>query len=145
MSFTLSPFYNYTKAYQEQSFIGPNFVTQAPVGAFRSYGIEGAFTKGDFRRNGLSGTASLTYTNAKVQYQNQYFGKNQLTTTNGVIDQYNALTKAGGGSACYKPSGDPTNTNPGLGDPVACGGTAIAIAAAVVTRSSATIRGLESS
>ncbi|MGZ3526647.1 MAG: TonB-dependent receptor domain-containing protein [Vulcanimicrobiaceae bacterium] len=101
MSFKLSPFLNLTQGYQTQSAIGPNFVTQAPVGQFRSSGLEGAFTKGDFNRNGLSGQLSLTYTDAKVQYQSKYYGVNQIDPTNADIAQFNTLTKGGGGSPCY--------------------------------------------
>ncbi len=36
----ISPFFNWTSGYQQQAFIGPNFVTQVPVGSFRSYGVE---------------------------------------------------------------------------------------------------------
>ncbi len=126
VSFKLSPFYNYTVGYQEQAFIGPNFVTQAPVGNFRSMGIEGSVTKGDFSRDGLSGQVSLTYTKAQVQYQ-PYYGVNQVAALNLAVTEYNKLTSAGGGSPCYKNANDPTNTNAGVGDPVACtpGGTMV--------------------
>jgi hypothetical protein len=116
MSFKLSPFLNLTQGYQEQSFIGPNFVTQAPVGEFRSYGVEAAFSKGDFNRNGLSGQLSLTYTDAKVQYQSKYYGANQIAAANSAIAQFNTLTKAGGGSPCY---GD-AQSAAGQGNPDPC-------------------------
>ncbi len=73
----LTPFFNYTAGYQQQSFIGPNFVTQVPVGQFRSYGVELALSKGDFNRDGFSGQLAFTWTKAAVQFQNKYFGKNQ--------------------------------------------------------------------
>ncbi len=118
MSFKLSPFYNYTVGYQEQSFIGPNFVTQAPVGNFRSMGAEFAFTKGDFAKDGLSTQLSATYTKAQVQYTN-WFGANQISTTNGAIAQYNALTKGGGGSPYYCAGGADAagNASPGVSTP----------------------------
>ena len=97
----ISPFYNYTTGYQQQSFIGPNFVTQVPVGAFRNYGVEFALSKGDFNREGLSGQVAVTYTDAKVQYESKYFGNNQMNVANGAIAQFNTLTSAGGGSQCY--------------------------------------------
>ncbi len=114
MSFKLSPFYNYTVGYQQQSFIGPNFVTQAPVGNFRSMGVEFAFTKGDFGKDGLSTQAAITYTNARVQYTN-YFGVNQLNAVNQAIAQYNVLTKAGGGSPYYCSGGKDASGNPSPG------------------------------
>jgi hypothetical protein len=102
MSYKISPFMNYTTRYQEQAFIGPNFVTQAPVGDFRSYGVEAAFTKGDFSKDGLSGTVSLTYADAAVKFIG-YLGENQLVQVAGVIQQYDKLTKQGGGAPCYTP------------------------------------------
>ncbi len=121
MSFKISPFYNYTVGYQEQSFIGPNFVTQAPVGNFRSMGVEAAFTKGDFAKDGLSTQVALTYTNAKVQYTN-WFGTNQLNAVNQAISQFNVLTKGGGGSPYYCSGGKDAagNPSPGVASP-SCG------------------------
>ena len=98
MSFKVTPFYNLTNGYQEQSFIGPGYVTQVPVGQFKSYGVEGAFTKGDFSKNGFSGTFALTYTNAKVQFQSglvNNLGANQIGYYNTAIGNYNALAKGG--------------------------------------------------
>ncbi|MGB6985165.1 MAG: carboxypeptidase regulatory-like domain-containing protein, partial [Candidatus Aquilonibacter sp.] len=98
MSFKLTPFYNLTNGYQEQSFIGPGYVTQVPVGQFKSYGVEGAFTKGDFSKNGLSGTLALTYTKAQVQFQSglvNNLGANQIGYYNTAIGNYNALAKGG--------------------------------------------------
>jgi hypothetical protein len=98
MSFKITPFYNLTNGYQEQSFIGPGYVTQVPVGRFRSMGVEGAFTKGDFSKNGLSGMLSLTYTKAQVQYQSglvNNLGANQIGYYNTAIQNYNALAKGG--------------------------------------------------
>ncbi|HET9097457.1 MAG TPA: TonB-dependent receptor [Candidatus Baltobacteraceae bacterium] len=138
LSMKISPFFNLTQGYQEQSFIGPNFVTQAPVGQFRSEGVELALNKGDFNRDGLSGSLSLTFTNAKVQYQSKYFGANQMATANTAIAQFNSLTSACGAnavpagttpgtivngciagetpaSACYTPA-----TGSAFGTPVAC-------------------------
>ncbi len=121
MSFKLSPFFNFTTGYQEQSFIGPNFVTQAPVGNFRSQGAEFAFTKGDFAKDGLSTQVSLTYTNARVQYTN-WFGVNQMATVNSAVQQYNLLTKGGGGSPYYCAGGADAagNASPGTTTPASC-------------------------
>ncbi len=128
MSFKISPFYNYTNGYQEQSFIGPNFVTQAPVGNFKSVGAELAFTKGDFAKDGLSTQIALTYTDAKVQYTN-WFGSNQLNAVNQAISQFNVLTKGGGGSPFYCSGGKDAagNPSPGVSAPncAAAGGIAV--------------------
>ncbi len=128
MSFKITPFYNYTTGYQEQSFIGPNFVTQAPVGNFKSTGVELAFTKGDFAKDGLSTQVAATYTKAQVQYTN-WFGSNQLNSVNQAISQFNLLTKGGGGSPYYCSGGVDAkgNPSPGVASPNcgAFGGTAI--------------------
>jgi hypothetical protein len=103
ISYKITPFYNGTNGYQEQSFIGAGFVTQVPVGQFRSYGVEAAITKGDFSKNGFSGQLALTYTKAQVQYQAGLVngqGVNQISYYNEAICQYDALTKSGMPSAC---------------------------------------------
>jgi hypothetical protein len=107
MSFKLTPFYTWVNQWQQQTFIGSAFVTQVPVGVNRDYGVEFQFSKGDFSRNGLSGLFAFTYTDSKVQFQNEPLSTggiipNTTIALNGVIDQYNALTKAGGGSPCYR-------------------------------------------
>ncbi len=106
MSFKLTPFYTWVNQWQQQTFIGAGFVTQVPVGVNRNYGLEFQFNKGDFSRNGLSGQFSFTYTNSKVQFQNEGLSTggtipNTTIALNQVIAQYNALTKSGGGSPCY--------------------------------------------
>jgi len=65
-------------------------------------GVEFLLTKGDFDKNGFSGTFSYTYTNAAEMW-NDY-----PNSTVGPVDQYNqdiqefnALTRAGGGAPCY--------------------------------------------
>jgi hypothetical protein len=118
LSLKLSPFFNYTTGYQQQAFIGPNFVTQVPVGAFRSYGVEAAISDGDFNRDGLSGQLAFTWTDAKVRYENKYFGHNQILEANSAISQFNTLTKGGGGSACYQfnPNSASTSVSPSTPD-----------------------------
>ena len=114
MSFRISPFFGYNSSYQQQSFIGQNFVTQIPVGDFRSQGVEFAFNKGDFNRDGLSGQLSVTYTDAKIKYKS-FFGSNQLVQLRSAIDQYNAVANAG---PCFTPFNTATGTP---GTPTACG------------------------
>lgn len=120
VNFKLTPFYNFTNGYQEQSFIGAGFVTQVPVGNFRSTGVEAAITKGDFSKNGLSGSLALTYTKAQVNYQGGRVngnGQNQISILNQAINDYNFLTTS---SPCYTPAGATAGT------PVACGPGTIA-------------------
>ncbi len=121
MNLKLTPFYNWTYGYQEQNYLGPNFVTQAPVGNFRSEGAEFAFTKGDFAKDGLSTQVAITYTFARVQYV-PWFGQNQLNAVNQAISQYNVLTKGGGGSPFYCSGGtDAAGTvSPGTATPATC-------------------------
>jgi hypothetical protein len=107
VSFKLTPFYTWVSNWQQQTFIGAGFVTQVPVGVNRAYGAEFQLSKGDFSRNGFSGQLAFTYTNSKVQFQNVPLTTggvipNATITLNQAIGQYNALTKAGGGSPCYR-------------------------------------------
>jgi hypothetical protein len=119
LSFKLTPFYTWVTNWQQQTFIGAGFVTQVPVGVNRNYGVEFQMNKGDFTRNGLSGQLSVAYTNSKVQFQNVPLSSggtvpNTTIALNQVIAQYNALTKAGGGSPCYQGSkGVPCSTKNG--------------------------------
>jgi len=117
MSLKLSPFIDYITGYQEQSFIGQNFVTQIPIGDFRSQGVEFAFTKGDFNREGLSGALSVTYVSSQEKFRT-FFGQNQLSIVNNAIAQYNVLADpALGASQCYSPFSAATGVG---GGPVAC-------------------------
>ncbi len=114
MSMKLTPYYTWVTNWQQQQFIGSNFVTQVPAGVNRNYGLEFQFTKGDFNRNGLSGLFSFTYTNSKVRFENVTLSTggvlpNTTIALNQAIAQYNQLTKAGGGAQCYQ-----------AGQPVAC-------------------------
>ncbi len=120
-SLKVTPFYNATSNWEEQSFIGANFVTQIPVGQAQSYGSELALNYGDFSRNGWSGTLALTYTQSQVKFQN-LLGQSQVQLVNQAIANYNQLTKAGGGSQCY---GGATLYNPStgsgqFGSPISC-------------------------
>ncbi len=76
------------------------------AGTLRVAGVELLVTKGDFSRNGFSGTFSYTFTNAAEKWSNF------INSTVGPVDQYNqdieefnALTKAGGGAQCYQNTG----------------------------------------
>ncbi len=89
------------------------------AGTLRVDGIEFELTKGDFDKNGLSGILSYTYTNAAEKWNNY------PDSTIGPVDQYNqdieefnALTRAGGGAPCY------ANTANGKREP-SCGPTSI--------------------
>jgi hypothetical protein len=132
MSFKITPFYNLTNGYQEQSFIGPGYVTQVPVGQFKSMGVEGAFTKGDFSRNGLSGQIAITYTKAQVQFQSgltNNLGNNQISYYNTAISNYNALAKGGAQNYPCFTFAAPGAAGAGVGTPgvaQACTGATVA-------------------
>jgi hypothetical protein len=115
-SLKLTPFYNATSNYEQQSFIGAGFVTQIPVGQAQSYGSELALNYGDFSRNGWSGTLALTYTQSQVKFQN-LLGQSQVGLVNDAIQNYNSLTKAGGGAQCYAGASLATGA---FGTPVSC-------------------------
>ena len=78
--------------------VSPSFTS----GTQRTDGFELLFTKGDFNKQGLSGQFSYTYTNSAEKWNN-YAGSpsNPVDPYNEDIANFNALTKAGGGSQCY--------------------------------------------
>ncbi len=121
MSFKISPFYGETSNWEQQSFIGAGFVTQIPVGKARSYGIETQFNYGDFNAQGLSGLVTFTYTNSQVQFQ-PLLGTSQIQQEQIAINNFNAMTKAGGGAPCYST----TNVVNGVNQPDAtCAATSV--------------------
>ncbi len=82
-------------------------------GTERTSGVELQFTKGDFNKNGLAFVLSYTYTNSKEKWSNYAnVPINPVDPYNEDIQNFNLLTKAGGGAPCY----DPTNS----GAPDAC-------------------------
>ena len=89
-SIKLTPFYEDSANWEQQFFIGAGYVTQIPVGQFRSYGAELAIQAGDFAAQGLSGMLSFTYTNAAVKYQS-LVGESAVLQLNSAIEGYNCL------------------------------------------------------
>lgn len=78
--------------------VSPSFTS----GTQRTDGVEFLITKGDFNKNGLSGAFSYTYTNSAEKWNN-YPGSplNPVDVYNQDIQNFNLLTKGGGGSLCY--------------------------------------------
>jgi hypothetical protein len=117
----LTPYYRWAtnQLYETVNLPSLNVSPSFNAGTLRVDGVELEITKGDFTKNGFSGVLSYTYTNAAEMW-NDY-----PNSTVGPVDQYtqdiqefNALTKAGGGARCYK------NTAKGTPDP-GCGPTSI--------------------
>ncbi|HEY1867901.1 MAG TPA: TonB-dependent receptor, partial [Candidatus Cybelea sp.] len=114
----VTPFYRWgtQQLYETPNLPSLNVSPSFNAGTLRVDGLELLLTKGDFSKNGFAGTFSYTYTNAAEKWSNY------LNSTVGPVDQYNqdieefnALTKAGGGAPCYKPNGKgkPSPTCPG--------------------------------
>ncbi|MEO6912734.1 MAG: TonB-dependent receptor, partial [Candidatus Baltobacteraceae bacterium] len=115
MAVKVTPYYRYATDQLNES-VNVATLNASPSlnsGTERTSGIELLFTKGDFNRNGLSGTFSYTYTNSKEKWANYAnVPINPVDPYNQDIANFNALTQAGGGSPCY----DPTNS----GAPATC-------------------------
>lgn len=103
MSIKITPYYRY--ATNQVYSIGLPFGLSGGLntGVERVDGVELAFNKGDFDRNGLSLLVSYTYTNSAEKWAN-YPGTslNPIDPYNQDIANFNGLTKAGGGSRCYE-------------------------------------------
>jgi hypothetical protein len=101
VTFKLSPFYRDTHNEIVTIVLGPGFVSGVNLGHQISSGVELQLQKGDPTRDGWSGALSYTYTNTKLQFGSPPSGINQIDYLNNYIKAFNALTSAGGGSACY--------------------------------------------
>lgn len=101
VSFKLTPFYRSTQDQLANIPIGAQGVLDGlNVGRQRNYGVEFQIRKGDFERNGISGTLSYTYTRSRVHYSNFGGGnRNEIDNLNDYIRNYNAYTSACAGKA----------------------------------------------
>jgi hypothetical protein len=104
----LTPFYRWgtNQLYEAVNLPSLGVSPSFNAGTLRVAGVELEITKGDFEKNGLSGVLSYTYTNAAEKWNNY------PNSTVGPVDQYNqdiqefnALTKTGGGAPCYRNTG----------------------------------------
>jgi hypothetical protein len=102
LSLKVTPYYR-TVTNEDYS---PGFGT-LNTGVEQNYGLELEFEKGDFERNGLSWLLAYTYLQTRERFEN-YPGTsvNPLDPFNDEIAEFNALTKAGGGSPCYSKVGN---------------------------------------
>lgn len=122
MAIKVTPFFRWATNQLYETISIPTLFGVSPsfnAGTERNVGLEIEFTKGDFNKNGFSGLVSYTYTNS-VEKWNNYAGTsvNAVDPYNEDIQNFNMLTKAGGGSPCY----DDTGT--GTADP-SCASTSI--------------------
>jgi len=119
LAFKLTPYFRWATNQLYETVSIPTLFGVSPSfnsGTERVDGVELEITKGDFSKNGLSGYFSYTYTNAAEKWNN-YAGVpiNAVDPYNEDIQNFNALTKAGGGAPCYESSGDAT---PAVCDPI---------------------------
>jgi hypothetical protein len=102
-SLKITPFLRKTSGEQTTVFIDPRHavVSSLPVGDLTSRGIEFAFSKGNFDRNGFAGQLAYTYTYATIMYSPLGNGSTVIDPINNDIKNYNAYTSgcAPGGAA----------------------------------------------
>jgi hypothetical protein len=99
----VTPFLRKTQNQIEQFFLNraTSFVSGLNVGNQTSEGAEFEVDKGDFAREGLAAKLSFAYTHSYIKYNTLSNGTTVLTPVVNAIKAYNALTKGGGGAACY--------------------------------------------
>jgi hypothetical protein len=111
MSFKLTPYYRYATNQLDENIYIPTLLASPALNAGTeiSSGVELEFTKGDFARNGLSAVFSYTYLNSIEKWNNfQGIAQNAVDPYNQYIQEFNALTRAGGGARCYSNAGNAT-------------------------------------
>ncbi len=96
ISYKLTPFYRSTQDQLANIPIGAQGVLDGlNVGRQRNYGVEFEIKKGDFDREGLSGSLSYTFTRSRVKYSSFGGGtNNEIDNLNVTIKNYNAYTSA---------------------------------------------------
>ncbi|HXM07122.1 MAG TPA: hypothetical protein VN936_06650, partial [Candidatus Acidoferrum sp.] len=107
----ITPYYRYATQQLDENIFIPTLLASPALNAGTeiSYGVEFQLAKGDFSKNGLAGIFSYTYLDSKEKWNDfQGIGVNAVSPYNQYIQEYNALTKAGGGSPCYRDSGNGT-------------------------------------
>lgn len=120
ISFKLTPFLRKTRDQLQTFFLDQqaSFESGLNVGRLTAEGVEFAIKKGDFNRNGLSGSLSFTYTNAYNTFDKLSNGSTVIDGINNDIKTYNAYTKT-----CATSAGNPLcggNTDSGGHVAAAC-------------------------
>jgi len=96
MSYKLTPFYRTTQGQiQFLSLNAQGVLAGVNAGQQTSEGIEFAFTKGNFARDGWAIQLGSTYLNSTIKYGPQPNGQNVIDLLNNYITQYNSYTLAG--------------------------------------------------
>ena len=110
MSFKLTPYLRTTKNELSTVLLDPrtSFVSSVNVGQKNVKGIEFAFKKGDFNKNGWAGQFSYTYTYAREKFTKLPNGLSVVDGLNLSIQQYNRQTKF-----CSSNPTDPRCNTPG--------------------------------
>ena len=126
MSYKLTPYYRSTQGQiQFLSLNAQGVLAAVNAGQQTSYGVELAFSKHDFDRDGFAFKASATYLNSTIKYGNFANGNNVIDLLNNYIRQYNSFTLAGnpalGGLPCFT-----TGSVGTPGTPSACGAGTVA-------------------
>ena len=103
-SVKVTPYYRFATQQLDENIFIPTLLASPALNAGTeiSYGVEFQLAKGDFTKNGLAAIFSYTYLSSKEKWNNfQGISVNAVSPYNQYIQEYNALTKAGGGSPCY--------------------------------------------
>ncbi|MBC5804645.1 MAG: TonB-dependent receptor domain-containing protein [Candidatus Eremiobacter antarcticus] len=100
IAYKLTPFYRNTQGQlQYLALNAQGVLAGVNAGKQRSYGIEFAFNKGDFAKDGLALRAAVTLTRSRVKYGNFPNGVNIVDLLNTYVQTYNSYT-----AACASPS-----------------------------------------
>jgi hypothetical protein len=93
MSFKLSPYYRGTMDQFENIFLNSGGAESGiNIGRERTYGVEFAFTKGSFARDGLAAQLSFTYNHSRFRYSKFASGNSVIDLINNNLKTYNAYT-----------------------------------------------------
>jgi len=96
MAYKLTPLYRSTQGQvQFLSLNAQGVLAGINAGQQNSYGVELAFTKGSFARDGFSMQVGMTYLNSTIKYGPQPNGQNVIDLLNNFVSQYNSYTLAG--------------------------------------------------
>lgn len=111
MAIKVTPFLRQTHDQIENFYldIRQGFISGLNAGNQTSSGVEFAFTKGDFNRNGLSAQLGFAYTYAKLKFNTLPNGTTILSPINADIANYNAYTSFCASHATDKRCGTTTN------------------------------------